>query len=420
MMHYFLFGLLTFTMIRGDVIASRNNIQEIDLTKRIQDLEKNLNELKNQFKNHNGFYYKFGGRVKLDTLYDFGAKGSLYGLDPSTLPLKKIDSATNNHGHLNAGVSSSRLFAEVSKSFNGLQTDAYVEFDFAKDSSDTTASYSPRVRHLFTKVGGLLIGQAWYTFQDMDAFANTLDNLYGGGRQVMIRYSFKLNHNISLSVSGEKPNTQYITNNGSTHDNNQYGKSQLPDFASQIRFKHSNGHVAFSGVVRRLQIHIPKADAGLTQNYSNTQVGWGLGFTGRYNFYKENGFIWQINGGKGTGRYIDDFSNQDAYLQYGIGITPQFTAIKSINYIVGLNLCATDKLAITMAASITQISKPKTLLNVTTYNTNQQRYHANTIYDILPNSKLGFEIMHYTRRAGILKKRKGEDTRILTSFIYNF
>lgn len=410
-----------------------SSITDDAFAKRMEALEKDLANLKVEVRsqkinpalsqNHlkdEVFQYRVGGRVRLDALYDTGSKGALYGLNPSTLPLKNIQAEASNHGHINAGVSSSRLLAEVSRSFDGLPTSAYMEFDFAKDSSNTTTSFSPRVRHLYVKAGGFLLGQTWYTFQDMDSFANTLDNLYGGSRQPMVKYTYEVSKCTSLAIAGEKPNTEYIGNDGNLHDNDQYGKSQLPDLATQLKLKHLHGHITFSGVIRRLQIHVPKAVAGLTDNFTKTKTGWGLGFSGRYNFYKKSGLMWQVNGGHGTGRYIDDLNSQDAYLQYGAGITPQFSIIKVINYIAGLELWLTNDLAATLAASLTHISKPKTSLNVVTYNTTQRRYHTNLIYNIFPNSQVGIEVMHYQRRAGLQTKNTGKDTRILSSFIYNF
>ncbi|AIK97246.1 DcaP family trimeric outer membrane transporter [Candidatus Odyssella acanthamoebae] len=428
-MTYTFSSLLSCVGLISYAAASTN---ESALLTRISNLEKNLQEVKSQLQHPSekpaehkttDFKYRFGGTVKVDAFYDINAKGAAFGLDAAALPLKGIDAAAKNRRHFNAGISASRVFAEASKSFNTIDTQAYVELDFAKDAlseNATTTSVVPRIRHAYVKAAGFLLGQTWYTFQDMSAFTNTLDNLYGGSRQTMIRYTFDFNKYLTLAMAAERPNTEYIQNNNTLNDNSDYGKSQVPDFATQLKFKHTNGHIALSGVVRRLQVRVRQSVTGLTSDFTKSRTGWGIGFTGRQNIYKNSGFIWQINGGRGTGRYIDDLNNQAAYLQYGIGIESQFSAIKVMNYIAGAEIWWTPKLSTNMGASLTRISKPKTSLSVAGFNTTQQRYHLNTIYNILPNSQVGLEVMYYHRRAGLQTKRNGEDTRILSSFIYKF
>ncbi len=57
-----------------------------------------------------------------------------------------------------------------------------------------TNSYGFRVRHLFGQFGGLLVGQTWSTFQDVDNFPETVD--YNGPigqtfiRQPQVRYTY--------------------------------------------------------------------------------------------------------------------------------------------------------------------------------------------------------------------------------------
>ena len=428
-MTYPLSSFLSWIGFISCAVASTN---ESALLTRVSDLEKDLREVKSQLKYQSekpreskgsDFKFRFGGTVKVDAFYDINAKGAAYGLDAARLPLQGIDANARNRRHFNASVSASRAFVEASRIFNAIDTKAYIELDLAKDAlneSATTTSLAPRIRHAYVKAGGFLFGQTWYTFQDMSAFTNTLDNLYGGSRQVMVRYTADFNKSLSLAVAAERPNTEYILNDGSLNDNSDYGKSQLPDLATQLKWQHTSGHIALSGVGRRLQVRVPQRVAGMVSDFNKSCIGWGLGFTGRQNFYKNNGFIWQINGGRGTGRYIDDLNNQAAYLQYGPGTSPKFSALKVMNYIAGAEIWWTPNLSTNIGASITRISKPKTSLSVVRFNTTQQRYHLNTLYNIFPNSQVGLEVMYYHRRAGLKNKRNGEDTRILTSFIYKF
>lgn len=402
------------------VLATQTN--DVSLKNRLERLEKELQELRaktetpespHQNESGSGFKFKFGGRIKVDAFYDVDSRGPVFGLDPTSLPLRGLD--TNNKGHFKLTPLATRLFTEAQQTFDTLATRAFIEIDFARSPSYSSTAFMPRIRHAYVELGNFLIGQTWYTFQDLDAFVNTLDNLYGGSRQTMVRYTHKFSPCLSLAIAAEDPNTEYFdSRNNNVSDNNDIGKSKLPDLAAQLRFKHSHGHVAFSAVGRKLEVN---SDLGAVA-IQDSKYGWGLGFTGRYNFYGKSGLIWQINGGKGIGRYIDDLS-QAVYIENSV--IPLFSTIRAANYIVGIEAWFTDKLTATVAASITRISKPKAFVNDSTnYNRHQDRYHVNLIYKLLPTSDVGLEVMHYRRRAGITTDNNGKDTRILASFIYNF
>ena len=82
----------------------------------------------------------------------------------------------------------------------------YVEADFFGSNSTT-----PRLRHAYTQVKNLLIGQTFSNFQDPDAGPDTLDFQGPNGqvaiRNPQIRYSAKLAEKTSLRFSVEKPSS---------------------------------------------------------------------------------------------------------------------------------------------------------------------------------------------------------------------
>jgi hypothetical protein len=377
--------------------------------------------------NIGGFNFKLGGQVKLDGYYDVNARGGTFGLDPTTLPLIGLNPLAQNKGHFNFSLLGSRLYLGAEKDFGNLPTSAYVEFDFAKDQDVTTNSLSPRIRHLYTtidvKTGIFLIGQTWLTYQDTDAFANTLDNLYGGSRQPMIRYTHRVTPQVNWAFALEKPQNQYIDSFNNLFDNNTFGKSQMPDLTTQLRWNHCYGHLSLSGVARRLQAFLRMGDNGSLVNVDKKAFGWGTGFSGRFNFYKKSGFYWQINGGKGPGHYFDD-ATQDFYLEYPTVGSPllqtRLQTLTTSNFIAGVEIWLADKLAATLAGSITHYKKPTNTPALTNFNRTQQRYHANLIYQTSKGYDLGIEVMHYRRKAGTATQFKGKDTRILASFIYRF
>lgn len=375
------------------------------------------------------FIIRLGGRVKLDGIYDVNAEGNAYGLNPATIPLQGVTPEADNKGHFNYGIGGSRLHLDARKTFCNIDTRAYIETDFAKDLNNTTNNPAPRIRHFYVdfdfKGSDLLVGQTWFNFQDIDAFARTLDNLYGGFWQAQVRYTQKFGYGLSLSFAIEKPDSQYVDSSNQLNNNNGFGKSQVPDLSAKLRLDHPRGHIALSGILRSLQAFVSSRNDDSLKTFTKHTSGWGIGFTGRLIVYNKSSIYWQVNGGQGLDRYIDDSSNQDLYIQFPTAANPtlhaKIKAIPVVNYILGVEICFTDRLSSNLAASITCISKVKGIdVSLTNYNRLQQRYHANIIYKALPSTDVGLEIMHYTRRAGTTKTFHGKDTRILISLIHNF
>lgn len=368
---------------------------------------------------------KFGGMIKADTFYDNNAKGGVYGLDDSSIPLQHVNAEAARQGHTNMTVNASRLSAEAKHHVDNMPLKGFVEIDFAKDTSTTTNAYSLRLRHAYIEVGGLTVGQTWYTFSIDNASINmkTLDNLYGSGRQAMIRYSKDFN-NTTVSFAAEKPNSQYIDSQGNLFDNNNDGKSALPDIVFNAKQKFDKAHVTFSAVGRQLEIKTRPTSYNsiTTTTFSKKAFGWGLGTSAKFYFYKKNALYLQAATGRGIGRYIDDLSNQDFYVEIPTVESNPFSmqVLKATNITSGFELWATEKLNLNVSASVTTIRTPQTNLNVQNFNTNQQRYLANAIYNFSKTVRFGTEILHYRRRAGTTIKNNGRDTRFLTSMAYNF
>lgn len=378
--------------------------------------------------NPNELSIKVGGRVKLDAYYDVDAIEGTYGVFGGLMPLYGINPDAKRNGHTDFALAGSQFSIEANQSFSGLPTREYLEVDFSKDSSTTTSSYSPRIRHFYMESTGLLVGQTNYTFSDPEAYGRSLDNLYAQGRQAMIKYTHKFSNCLKLAMAAEKPVSQYIDTAGNFFDNTNDGQSKIPDFATQLRYDYSNiGHIAFSGVARRLGAKTAIGLNNALTSFTANSFGYGLGISGKVKFYQNNAFFGQINGGRGIGRYIDDLNNnngQDFYLQVPTtanpNVTSRFNVLRAFNILGGFEFWPDEKININMAASITKIHVPDGMPNVPNFNRNLQRYFGNLIYKVLPNSEVALQLMHYKRRAGTTLHYSGKDTRILTSFIYKF
>jgi hypothetical protein len=155
--------------------------------------------------------------------------------------------------------------------------------------------------------------------------------------------------------------------------------------------------------------------------------------------------MFQIQGGKGIGRYIDDLSIGnafDSYFQYQIlptnRITSRFEALNAINFMAGMSIKWWERLESGFGASYTKITLPQgaalsnrganntpisTVANgisIPLPNTLLHRYHANLVYTILPKTYGIVELEQYYREAGFPRTYNGKDTRLVFSFIRQF
>jgi hypothetical protein len=243
----------------------------------------------------------------------------------------------------------------------------------------------------------------------------------------MIRYKFNYN-NTRILFAAEKPNSQYIDSQGQLLDNNSAsggdGQSSLPDFVVNVKQSFDNGFFTVSAVGRQIGVKVKSDSYPNTINtYSNKALGWGLGASLNFKFYGKNAFFIQTAGGRGIGQYIDDLENQDFYLEVPANNQAgsfNMRVLTATNITGGFELWATEKLNFNVSASVTKINTPRTTTSVPTFNTNQQRYLVNAIYQVSKTVKFGAEILYYKRRAGTTVRYNGKDTRFLTSFVYSF
>lgn len=425
--------------IKKDSHSTRiSTAQKKHIHGRLKDMEKEIQHLKQEISQQkkeenppaptplNDSSIKVGGRVKLDAYHDMNARDGTYGIFGGRIPLEGIDADATRKKHTNFALTGSRISVEAKKAFGSLPTRAYFEIDFSKDASPSTSSYAPRLRHFYAEFANFLIGQTNYTFSDPAAYGTSLDNLYGQGRQAMLRYTHPFNEKLKLAIAAEKPDSQYLSAAGNFETNANDGQSKYPDIATQLRYEDNKwGHMAISGIVRRVGAKTT-ANTSLV-SYQQNAWGWGLGISGKYKFYRNHAVFGQASGGRGIGRYIDDLNNnngQDFYLQIPTaanpGLSSRFEMLRAFNILGGLELWPTEKMNLNFGGSLTRLQVPQGIANVPQFNKNLQRYFANIIYKLLPNSDIGFQIMHYKRHAGTLTSYKAKDTRLLVSFIYRF
>jgi hypothetical protein len=175
-----------------------------------------------------------------------------------------------------------------------------------------TNSTAFRVRHAYGQVGGLLIGQTWSTFLDLDSTPDTVDFNPAGAlaltRQTMVRYTFGFGPNASLAFAAENPRSLTFS---SDYD-------AVPDFIGSFKYAGKWGHVSARAVTHEFR------------TTEHARRAYGVGLSGSLKFANET-LIASVQGGDGIGRY-----QFNALLQGAFDTGDQIELWRSYAYHVGL------------------------------------------------------------------------------------
>ena len=431
---------------------------------------------------------KIGGRIKADGTYYAGNNGDTGGglMNVRTLPLKNSATAGGKSGHVNGTVQSSRLQFNSLTQTNKGDVKAQVLLDFygtqagnittTTTTNSTSTQYGIRVRQAFVTWQNVLAGQTETNFYDDDLMAPALDNLGGvttSQRRAQFRWTQKVADGLSLSVSAEKPNTDYTSQSAVvTGDNSNFGKSPLPDFTARLRYEGKMGFVSVAGIVRTLQVSVAQGDTvGSTyigssstssinttaaNSFSSKQNGWGLAFAGKLLVAAKSNLHGRVTVGDGLGYLVEDATGQAAYFQMptassSTGSTSntatryaaRFDTNSVINCVAGYEHWWTEEFRTNIAGSYTKIKNspyspiiysnaPNIAVGTVPAQINARikKVLVNAIYSPVKNIDVGIELMHGMREtiSGVDKYdgsvyyggATGKATQIMTSFIYKF
>ncbi|HKQ97908.1 MAG TPA: DcaP family trimeric outer membrane transporter [Candidatus Polarisedimenticolia bacterium] len=239
---------------------------------------------------------KFGGRVRVAVVSTLDPLGSKDRFLTNSIPVNPT--LTPDEGkQTNINANTTRFNFEMRTPTGAGQVRTFIEGDFFG------AGNTFRLRHAYGQYHGLLFGQTWSTFsdpaashEDLDFEGVSSDNVV---RQPQIRYNWLTTPNHSVAFAIETPKVDVTGGSGS---------DVFPDVVGRgiWKFKET-GHVQVAGVLREI-----RATFNLDPDIFVTTYGWGLGVSGvvpfRY-FNLTDRFIFQLNGGRGVGRYINDLNS---------------------------------------------------------------------------------------------------------------
>ena len=337
--------------------------------------------------------YKFGGYIKLDTMFSDYSSGSYNGAGrefyiPGTIPVGP--NGANGEDYLDFQAKESRInFRSDHVLDNGAKLGTFFEMDFmlsGQGDERISNSYAPRVRHAFVTYNKWLFGQTWMTFFNVAALPENLDFVGPAestifGRQAQIRYTSG-----NWQIAFENPETTVTPYGGGgrivADDNN------VPDTVLRYNLNGDWGSFAAAGMVRQLKYEGPSG--GMDINDSTTSFS--LSVSGKFDFANKDDFRWMANWGDGIGRYIglntsngaviDENGNLSSIQQWGA-----FGSYRHLwndkwrsNFTVGY-------LAIDNDISLTGTSATK----------NATSYHINILYSPQPKLDFGLEYLYADR-----------------------
>ena len=244
---------------------------------------------------------KFGGRVRVAVVTTIDPLGSRDRFLTNSIPVDPAPSPDSGK-QTNINANTSRFNFELRTPTGAGQMRAFIEGDFFGTGNTF------RLRHAFGQFHGFLFGQTWSTFSDPAANHDDLDfegvSSENVVRQPQIRHTWTLPRNQTVAAAIETPRVD-VTNG--------VGSDVYPDLIGRYIWKfggskqQEEGHLQIAGVARQI-----RATSSAFPDDFVTEYGWGIGISGVVPFYYFNltdRFIFQLNGGAGIGRYINDLNS---------------------------------------------------------------------------------------------------------------
>jgi len=244
--------------------------------------------------------YKFGGFIKTDVIYSDFDDGSYAGAGRDFYIPATVKIGGEGESYLDVHAKESRInFKSTHLLDNGAKLGTYFEMDTQLSPGGDeriSNSYNPRVRHAFATYNKWLFGQTWMTFYNVSTIPENLDfvgpadgSLFG--RQTQIRYTSG-----PWMIAIENPETTITPYGGGGRivaDDNEF-----PDLALRYNYKDDWG--TFSAAATLRQLAYQNNAAGIDDKVT----GYGISLTGKVMINKRDDVRWQVNKGKGLGRYI--------------------------------------------------------------------------------------------------------------------
>ena len=243
---------------------------------------------------------KFGGRIRTAVVLTLDPLGTDDRFLTNSIPVGETG-ATGSAMRTNISARASRLNIEFRTPSGKQEVRAFFEGDFAGTANTF------RLRHAYAQYKGVIAGQTWSTFSDPGADHHDLDfegvSSENVIRQPQVRYWWSPKPGTRLAVAAEQPSASITGGEG---------VSLFPDVIARAYIPaKKDGHFQFAGVLRQIR-------AQLESGQVSTKWAGGGSVSGVLPFPIKtipDRLIFQVNGGVGIARYINDLQSaggQDA------------------------------------------------------------------------------------------------------------
>jgi len=266
---------------------------------------------------------KLGGSIRVDGITDNDGRN---GNPNMWIPSSFVVNAPEADARTTMQAKASRLSLELRRPVGSDRLRIFYENDFYGNSTSSSMDY--RLRHFYGQVFNLLVGQTYSTFQDVDAWPDTLDYEGPNGmvsrRQPQIRWTspFADKHG-SIAIALEQPS---IDLSAAGLPAGASGTLETPDFTSALRFENPDaGHVQLAAVLREINYD-------RKPQHGSSALGWGLALSGAFNLGGDR-LYGQAAYGEGIARYINDTGGLG--LDAAVDPAGDFSALPTTGLVVG-------------------------------------------------------------------------------------
>lgn len=357
--------------------------------------------------------FKYGGRIKLDALYNNERVSSDYlssadlALIPSAIPI-----TSRNGSGTDYNLRESRIWTSLRLPVLQRTLSVYSEIDFFDSRRDRQGRARPgaipRLRHLYASSANLGLGQTYSSFLNISAFPEINDANGPAGviivRQPLIWYQQRFGRG-EFRFSIEEPATRILDSRGRVlHPDDE----SVPDLVARLTHESDAGNISMSGMLRKIE-----ADRIGTAGRDEEQWGGAISVAGRWQLFDRDNLRFTLSFGNALGRYlsynvfrdaaIDDQGNIDLTSIIGGHISWQHWWTSALRSTLALGLASAEHAEHIVPASTTE---------------QIQSSHLNLIWNPIQELTMGVEWIYAHRE--LINNRSGQLNRLQFTAIYKF